>query len=69
MTKQIFILILISFFGLISARTSEELRITLPNGSKMVGRKLRSHNGRSIKAFLGVPYAKPPIGHLRFKVI
>lgn len=69
MNKQFFVLVLISFFGFTIARTSEELRITLPNGSKLVGRKLRSHNGRSIKAFLGIPYAKPPIGHLRFKVI
>lgn len=50
------------------ARTSDELRITLPNGSKLVGRTLRSYGGRSIKSFLGVPYAKPPIGDLRFKV-
>lgn len=69
MTKQLFIFILISFLGLISARTSNELRITLPNGSKMIGRQLRSYHGRTIKAFLGIPYAKPPIGHLRFKVI
>lgn len=58
----------VGLFGLIVARTSDELRITLPSGSKLVGRALRSHGGRSIKAFLGIPYAKPPVGHLRFKV-
>lgn len=58
----------VALFGFIVARTSDELRITLPSGSKLVGRALRSHGGRSIKAFLGIPYAKPPVGHLRFKV-
>lgn len=54
--------------ALIVARTSEELRVTLPNGSKLIGRTLRSYGGRSIKSFLGVPYARPPVGDLRFKV-
>lgn len=73
MNKQITVLVFLSIFScltlLIVARTSDELRVTLPNGSKLVGRTLRSHSGRSIKSFLGVPYAKPPIGLLRFKVI
>lgn len=72
MNKQLvvllFISISISLIALISARTSDELRVTLPNGSKLVGRTLRSHDGRTIKSFLGVPYAKPPLGQLRFKV-
>lgn len=63
----IFILV-IGFFEFTIARTSDELRVTLPNGNKLIGRALRSHGGRSIKAFLGVPYAKPPVGNLRFKV-
>ncbi|XP_031627736.1 venom carboxylesterase-6 [Contarinia nasturtii] len=60
-------IVIFSIISSISARTSNELRITLPNGSKLVGRQLRSHEGRPIKAFLGIPYAKPPVGHLRFK--
>lgn len=28
----------------------------------------QSHNGRSYLAFEGIPYAKPPVGNLRFKV-
>lgn len=59
----------VGLFELIAGRTSDELRITLPNGSKLIGRALRSHGGRPIKAFLGIPYAKPPVGQLRFKVI
>lgn len=63
------VLICVNLFELSEARTSDELRITLPNGSKLVGRTFRSHDGRPIKAFLSVPYAKPPLGPLRFKVI
>lgn len=64
----LFIVVFDIFFALIAARTSDELRITLPNGSKLVGRTFRSHDGKPIKAFLRVPYAKPPLHHLRLKV-
>lgn len=52
----------------ISGRTSNELRVSLPNGSKLVGRHLRSHDGKGIRAFMGIPYAEPPVGELRFLV-
>jgi len=35
---------------------------------KLTGSSLRSRNGREFKAFQGIPYAKSPIGDLRFKV-
>lgn len=59
---------IVSIFGLVLSFTSDELRVTLSNGSKLLGRYVRSHNGRPIKAFTNIPYAKPPIGQLRFKV-
>lgn len=71
MNKQfvVFLFIVVfDIFALVAARTSDQLRITLPNGSKLVGRTFKSHDGKPIKAFLRVPYAKPPLGHLRFKV-
>lgn len=52
----------------ISARTSPELEVRLPNGSPLVGRYLTSDSGRGIRAFMGVPYAEAPVGELRFKV-
>lgn len=58
----------LSTIGFVASFTSDDLRITLSNGNKLVGKYLRSFNGRPIKAFLGIPYAKPPIDHLRFKV-
>lgn len=52
-----------------NAKTSDLLRVTLPNGfSKLIGRYMRSYDGRGIRAFLGIPYAEPPIGDLRFRV-
>lgn len=34
---------------------------------KLVGTTLRSRNGRIFSAYLGLPYAQPPVGDLRFK--
>lgn len=55
-------------WSVIDCRTSDSLRVTLPNGSKIVGRYLTTHDGKGIRAFMSVPYAEPPIGSLRFKV-
>ncbi|XP_034945771.1 esterase FE4-like [Chelonus insularis] len=33
---------------------------------KIIGTKMVTQNGRNINAFLGIPYAQPPIGLLRF---
>lgn len=52
----------------IDSRTDDSLRITVPHGGQIVGRYLTTHDGKGIRAFLGVPYAEPPIGSLRFKV-
>lgn len=48
-------------------RTSESLRVKTKSGS-LVGRHLTTHNGKPIRAFMGIPYAEPPVGVLRFKV-
>lgn len=40
-------------------------KATIPQGI-LRGITLETHRGRSISAFLGVPYAQPPTGNLRF---
>lgn len=49
------------------ARTAESLKVKTDSGV-LVGRHLTTHNGRPIRAFMGIPYAQPPVGVLRFKV-
>lgn len=60
------IFLLLQLCVLCLARTSSELRIRIEDG-RIVGRYLTSESGRSIRAFMGIPYAEPPIGNLRFK--
>lgn len=35
---------------------------------KLSGKEITTRSGRTVFGFLGVPYAAPPIGDLRFKV-
>jgi len=44
---------------------SQKLEITK---GVIKGQILKSRNGRSYYSYTGIPYAKPPIGELRFKV-
>lgn len=48
-------------------KVSEELKVTLPHGGALVGKYMTSHRGRGIRAFLGIPFAEPPVGELRFQ--
>lgn len=61
--------ILIFVFYLITstlARTSPELEVNLTDG-KILGRYLTSNSGRTIRAFMGIPFAEPPLNDLRFR--
>lgn len=51
----------------ILSRTSDSLKVTIDSGA-LVGRHITTHNGRPLRAFMGIPYAEPPVGNLRFKV-
>lgn len=61
---KIFFFIL--FIGLCRARTSTDLQVRIEDG-RMVGRYLTTQSGRTIRAFMGIPYAEPPVGDLRFR--
>ncbi|XP_055953429.1 esterase E4-like isoform X1 [Argiope bruennichi] len=62
--KLIFILTLDIFCGVSSQEYGTTL--TLKQGL-VIGRILKTSNGRDFYAFRGIPYATPPIGLLRFK--
>lgn len=66
----VFVIVYLKLFIIseIFAITSNLLRVTLPNKSKLIGSYLTSNNGNGIRGFLGIPYAEPPIGDLRFRV-
>ena len=68
MIKEILVLLCSSFIPCCECRTSEELKVTLSDGSRLLGRYLTSDSGRGMLAFMGVPYAEPPNGELRWKV-
>lgn len=42
--------------------------VKTPLGS-VQGKLIKSYEGRTVSAFEGIPYAKPPVGNLRFKVM
>lgn len=46
---------------------NEEIKITIKQGS-LKGKVQQSRNGSKYYTFLSIPYAKPPVGELRFKV-
>ena len=50
----------------IAARQSEDLLVNTTNGA-VLGRYMKSNTGRTIRAFMGIPYAEPPVGDLRFR--
>ncbi|XKL67579.1 hypothetical protein PGB90_003070 [Kerria lacca] len=45
---------------------NEEIKITIKQGS-LKGKVQQSRNGSKYYTFLSIPYAKPPVGELRFK--
>lgn len=68
LTVALFLLTLCLRFDTSAARTADVLKVELAHGGVLVGRHRTSHSGRHIRAFMGVPYALPPVGELRFKV-
>lgn len=66
--ELILIFCLIFQQNFVEGRTSKELKVVLPDGSPITGRYLTSDSGKGIRAFMGLPYAEPPVGDLRFQV-
>lgn len=62
---QFAIIFLCPYFLWVASAAGNDLLVTIKNG-KVQGNLLPVLNG-SVAAFLGIPYAKPPVGKLRFR--
>ncbi|VDP43772.1 unnamed protein product [Soboliphyme baturini] len=56
-----------SQFFLFTGR-SLAVRFRRSDGSPLVGKVSRSKTGKTVTEFLGIPYAEPPVGELRFRL-
>lgn len=66
MKTQLALFLFITIFLVIEAdKTRPIVKTSLGN---IRGIYQLSHNGRKYRSFEGIPYAKPPVGNLRFQV-
>lgn len=63
--SQCVLLVILLNFLTLSLGTQDDLMISTSDG-KIQG-KLLSVLGSDVRAFLGIPYGKPPVGKLRFR--
>lgn len=62
--KYIFALMVISIFQIV-VKCYAQPTVTIGN-TTIVGIDMFTRNNRNISGFIGIPYAKPPIGELRY---
>jgi carboxylesterase type B len=60
------ILLLLLSINVALARVSPDLLLNISDGS-ILGRYMTSETGKTIRAFIGIPFAEPPINDLRFR--
>jgi para-nitrobenzyl esterase len=61
------LLIFFIFSNLVASWEDSDQLIVQINDGKVMGRYLSSKRGLPVRGFLGIPYAEPPLGDLRFK--
>lgn len=64
MILKVFYIFLICFFCVYT----EDVPVVSTKLGKIAGVFEESYNGKTFSAFYGIPFAKPPIGVLRFQV-
>jgi hypothetical protein len=60
--------LLITVLQLLAAESQEEDTIVTVQQGRLKGLRFESVRGQELLAFLGIPYASPPVAQLRFKV-
>lgn len=69
MIRWLLLLVVIAS-GFCESSANAFLSITISNGTEIRGRVEQTlYTNRKYVSFRGIPYAKPPVGELRFKVI
>lgn len=58
--------VFLCLLGICGARTSSDLKVRVEDG-RLFGRYMTSQSGKTIRAFMGIPYAEPPVGNFRFR--
>lgn len=66
MATLLFLLSLVCLLTITQANEDPPL-VKIEEG-KLLGKYMKSKSGREFAAFQGIPYAKPPVGKLRFEV-
>uniref|UniRef100_A0A915CYH5 Carboxylesterase type B domain-containing protein n=1 Tax=Ditylenchus dipsaci TaxID=166011 RepID=A0A915CYH5_9BILA len=59
--------LLVALLLLISHFAECSVYVTLKDGSPLFGDYLDTPNGKHVSQFLGIPFAEPPVGRLRFR--
>ncbi|XP_062978238.1 cholinesterase-like isoform X4 [Elgaria multicarinata webbii] len=65
-SSRLCFLLLLLLFPLISNLSSEDAAVVVSNSGPIKGKHLPTGFG-SVSAYLGIPYAEPPLGNLRFQ--
>lgn len=65
--NQLFIVVLLAISAVIHSTASSDRKVTIEQGT-LNGKQIETRSGRKVFGFLGIPYAAPPVGDLRFKV-